>query len=163
MKSLIVYCSSHGTTERAAQILRESLAGEVTIVDLKKKSVLDLASFDVVVIGGSIHAGNIQRKVKQFIQDQLPVLLTKKVGLFLCCMHEGEQANLQFEQAFPKELREKSLSNGLFGGEFNFARMNFLERQIVKKVAGVKEDKSTFNEAIIHQFAEQLNAAPAIQ
>lgn len=157
MSSLIVYCSSHGTTEKAAHILGNYLDGDVTIVDLKKKPVIDVSSYETVVIGGSIHAGNIQRKVKHFIQQHENELLTKKIGLFLCCMFEGDKANQQFELAFPKELRDRSLSNGLFGGEFNFTKMNFLERQIVKKVAGVKEDQSTLNEEFIKEFAEQLN------
>jgi menaquinone-dependent protoporphyrinogen oxidase len=157
MNSLIVYCSSHGTTEKAAHLLGEQLEGEVTIVDLKKKPLPDLTSYDAVVIGGSIHAGNIQRKVKQFIQQHEKDLMTKRIGLFLCCMYDGDKANEQFELAFPKELRERSLSNGLFGGEFIFTKMNFLERQIVKKVVGVKEDRSTLNEQYIKEFAMQLN------
>jgi menaquinone-dependent protoporphyrinogen oxidase len=157
MKSLIVYCSSHGTTEKAARLLKEQLDGVVTIVDLKRDTVPDLTSYEAVVIGGSIHAGNIQRKVKQFILQHQNDLLTKRIGLFLCCMYEGEKAKEQFELAFPKELRERSLSNGLFGGEFIFTKMNFLERQIVKKVVGIKDDQSTFNEQNIKEFVQQLN------
>lgn len=57
-------------------------------------------------------------------------------------MFEGDKAAKQFETSFPIELREISISNGLFGGEFIFAKMNLLERTIVKKVSGVNNDVS---------------------
>ena len=84
MKCLIVYCSSHGTTEKAVRFLSERLEGEVLAVDLKReKEKFDLSSFDTFIIGGSIHVGNIQRKIKQFIRNNFDTLLEKDVGLFL--------------------------------------------------------------------------------
>src|SRR4051794_9931881 len=113
MKSLIVYCSSHGTTEKAVRFLRESLEGEVLTLDLKKEKVkFDLVSFDTVIIGGSIHVGNIQRKIKQFIRNNLETLLEKDVGLCLCRTHDGETAIEQFNNAFPQELGRNSTAMG---------------------------------------------------
>ncbi|WP_066253706.1 flavodoxin domain-containing protein [Neobacillus drentensis] len=158
MKCLIVYCSSHGTTEKAVSFLTEGLEGKVLAVDLKRdKEKFDLAKFDTVIIGGSIHAGNIQRKIKQFIKNNLDTLLEKDVGLFLCCMHDGESAIEQFNNAFPQELRKNSAAMGLFGGEFLLSEMNFLEKQIVKKVSGATIDQSNLDYEAIKEFASKLN------
>ena len=158
MKCLIVYCSSHGTTEKAVRFLSEGLEGKVLAVDLKRdKEQLDLAKFDTVIIGGSIHAGNIQRKIKQFIRNNLNTLLEKNIGLFLCCMHDGESAIEQFNNAFPQELRKNSVAMGLFGGEFLLSEMNFLEKQIVKKVSGATIDQSNLDYEAIKEFATKLN------
>lgn len=158
MKSLIVYCSSHGTTEKAVRFLSESLEGEVLAVDLKMEKVkFDLGHFDTVIIGGSIHVGNIQRKIKQYIRNNLDTLLEKDVGLFLCCMHDGETAIEQFNNAFPQELRKNSTAMGLFGGEFLLSEMNFLEKQIVKKVSGATVDQSNLDYEAIKEFASKLN------
>ncbi len=158
MKCLIVYCSSHGTTEKAVRFLSEGLGGNVLAVDLKRdKEKFDLANFDTVIIGGSIHAGNIQRKIKQFIKNNLDTLLEKDVGLFLCCMHDGESAIEQFNNAFPHELRKNSAAMGLFGGEFLLSEMNFLEKQIVKKVSGATIDQSNLDYEAIKEFASKLN------
>lgn len=159
MKSIIVYCSSHGTTAKAARILAEQLEGKVDRVDLSQYRDPDLSSYDAVIIGGSIHAGNIQRKVKQFINNNHDILLTKKLGFFLCCYRDGEGANEQFENAYPADLRAVAKSEGLFGGEFIFADMNLIERIIIKKVAGVASDTSTFNVDSIKQFALNFNHA----
>jgi menaquinone-dependent protoporphyrinogen oxidase len=123
MKSLIVYCSSHGTTEKAVGILSENLEGEVFTLDLNKESLkMDLDNFDNIIIGGSIHAGNIQRKVKRFIQEYYFELLTKEIGLFLCCMLKGDHAVEQFNKSFPVELRKNATALGLFGGELFFQK-----------------------------------------
>jgi menaquinone-dependent protoporphyrinogen oxidase len=159
VKSLIVYCSSHGTTEKAVRFLSESLKGEVLAVDLKRENVkVDLRNFETVIIGGSIHAGNIQRKIKQFIHHNLDTLLEKEVGLFLCCMRDGETAIEQFNNAFPQELRKNSAAMGLFGGEFLLSEMNFFEKQIVKKVSGATIDQSNLDYEAIKEFALKLNA-----
>ncbi|MFD1637988.1 flavodoxin domain-containing protein [Evansella tamaricis] len=129
MKTLVVYCSSHGTTEKAARLLRSELNSETYLIDIKKEKLLsDINNYDAIIIGGSIHMGNIQGKIKQFIKKHHDVLLSKKLGLFLCCMHEGELAKEQFEKAFPESLRKVAVTTGLFGGELLLSNMNFLEK-----------------------------------
>ncbi|WHY69299.1 flavodoxin domain-containing protein [Neobacillus sp. SuZ13] len=158
MQCLIVYCSSHGTTEKAVRFLSEILKGEVQTVDLKREKVkFDLRNFDTIIIGGSIHAGNIQRKIKKFITHNYDTLLEKEVGLFLCCMHDGETAIEQFNHAFPQELRKNSAAMGLFGGEFLMSEMNFIEKQIVKKVSGATRDQLNLDYEAIKEFASKLN------
>lgn len=157
MSTLIAYITSHGSTEKAAQMLEELLDDDVSLVNLKKNSRPDLSSFDTIIIGGSIHAGQIQRRVKRFCQEHLDTLKQKRLGLFLCCMEEGDTAQKQFDEAFPAELRTHAAVTGLFGGEFDFDKMNFFQRAIVKKVAGITESVSKINKDNIHQFAATLN------
>jgi menaquinone-dependent protoporphyrinogen oxidase len=157
MSTLIAYVSTHGCTKKAAHMLAELLDDKVSLVNLKKKSNPDLSSFDTILIGGSIHAGQIQRRVKHFCQKYLEILKQKRLGLFLCCMEEGENAQKQFDEAFPTELRTHATATGLFGGEFDFNKMNFIYKAIVKKVAGATESVSKIKEDNIRQFAKTLN------
>ncbi|WP_462409799.1 flavodoxin domain-containing protein [Neobacillus sp. Marseille-QA0830] len=163
MKTLIVYCSSHGTAEKAARILSENLEGEVLAVDLRRDKVLfDPEEFDTVIIGGSIHAGEIQGKMKHFIEKYHDVLLEKDIGLFLCCMRKGDIAIEQFNHAFPTELRKNSVAMGLFGGELLVSRMNFFERHVVKRVDGVTKDLSEIDLKAIMEFASRINNRPVL-
>ncbi|MED4226358.1 flavodoxin domain-containing protein [Neobacillus cucumis] len=158
MKSLIVYCSSHGTTEKVVGVLNERLIGKVVSVDLNHdKSIVDLKEFDAVIMGGSIHAGMIQRRIKRFIQAHHEELLGKELGLFLVCMREGEMAVEQFNNAFPQDLRKNAVALGLFGGEFLVSKMNFFERQVVKKVDGITSDQSRLDLEAISEFALRFN------
>jgi menaquinone-dependent protoporphyrinogen oxidase len=159
MKTLIVYGSSHGTTEKAVQLLCEWMEGEVLAVDLKRDRItFDVSEYDFVIIGGSIHAGSIQGKIKHFIGNNHDELITKKLALFLCCWHDGETAIEQFDSAFPEKLRKVSIANGIFGGEFLVSKMNFIERQIVKKVSGVTEDTSNLDTTAIMSFVMKINS-----
>ena len=158
MKTLIIYATAHGCTEKCAVKVKEGLNGDAVLVNIKKAKVPEIDSFDAVVIGGSIHAGAIQKRVKKFCQKHTDALLATRLGLFLCCMEEGENAQAQFENAFPQNLRDHASAEGLFGGEFDFDRMKAIEKAIVKKVAGVDSSVSKISEENIQTFIDAMNA-----
>jgi menaquinone-dependent protoporphyrinogen oxidase len=159
LKSLILYTSSHGTTAKAALLLQENLKGGADVINIKKKPNLDITDYDLIVIGSSIHIGSIPKRMKNFMQENLDILKSKKLGLFLCCMKEDDEAREQFETAFSKELREASISNGLFGGEFLLDKMNFIQRAMVKKVSGKTSSVFNLNDKAISKFAKEISAA----
>jgi menaquinone-dependent protoporphyrinogen oxidase len=160
MKTLIVYCSMYGTTQKAAHLLSQGLEGEVLVVNLKSDKILfNLADFDSVIIGGSIHIGEIQVTITNFMKENREILLTKNLGLFLCCWHDGFVALDQFVKAFPKEFREKSIGNGIFGGEFPISKMGFIEKQMAEYIAGVTTDTSNLDLTSIMSFTKKLNSA----
>ncbi|HCT31415.1 MAG TPA: flavodoxin [Bacteroidales bacterium] len=142
MKTLIVYASSHGTTERIANIAMEKLdKNEVKIINLKSKQKADLSNYETIIIGGSIHAGSIQREVKKFIKDNTIALMQKKLALFLSCMNEKEE-QLEFNNNYPELLRNHSTYNAIVGGEFIFEKMNFIEKFLIRKIAGISASTS---------------------
>ncbi len=157
MKGLIVYESSHGCTEKCAGLLKNKLKFEMDILRLRDNPTPDLSVYDIVIIGGSIHAGMMNSRIKKFCDDYKNILKSKILGLYLCCMHEGETGLQQFENGFLPELREHALARGLFGGEFNFKKMNFFEKAIVRKVAKVQSSVSRIHEDEIQIFAEKIN------
>ncbi|MBN2092337.1 flavodoxin domain-containing protein [candidate division KSB1 bacterium] len=159
MKTLIVYTTSHGCTEKCAFKIKGKLSGEVEIIDLKKSKIINLSQYETVIIGGSIHAGRIQGRVQKFAKQNLAALLQKKLGLFLCCMEENENARQQFDNAFLPELREHASAHGLLGGEFNFDKMNFFERAIIRKISKINENVSKISEAAIDKFVNDLTKA----
>lgn len=156
MNTLIIYISSHGCAEKSAMILKELLSGEVSICNLKNDQVPLLEPFDNIIVGGSIHASKVQRKIKEFCNLNEDVLIKKKLGLYLCHMEEGEKALKQFEDAYPENMRKKAVAQGLFGGAFDFEKMNFFEKMIVKKVAKITESISRLDESKIQDFAKSF-------
>ncbi|WP_306418526.1 flavodoxin domain-containing protein [Bacillus sp. AFS076308] len=101
--------------------------------------------FDSVIIGGSIHNGTIQGSVRNFIEQNREILMTKKLGLYLCCWHGGVSGVLQFNNAFTLALREKSIASGNFGGEMLISKMGFIEKQIAGYIAGITTDTSNMD------------------
>ena len=153
MKTAIIYISSHGTTEKVAFILKEKLNDlQPILIDLKKERAPSLAQFDNIIIGGSIHAGIIKKRLTDLLLNNKEILTTKKLGLFLCHGYDGEKAQVQFNNAYSEELRDKAIAKGLFGGEFLFDKMNFFERFLTKKIVGITESKSQIDFDAINQF-----------
>ncbi len=157
MSTLIAYMTRHGCAGKTAGMLKEHLEGDPDVLDLKKSKKLDLSRYDTVIIGGSIHAGRLQKGLRRFLEKNSEVLLEKRLGLYLCCMEEGETAWKQFEDAYPEDLRRHAAATGLFGGEFDFGRMNFIERGIVKKIAKIEESVSRIDAAAIGEFAAKIS------
>ncbi len=156
MKGIIIYDSLHGSTEKCANKLIELLPDGFISVRLQGHEDLNIEEFDSVIIGGSIHMGVIQTRVENFIKKNYSLLAEKRLGLYLCCMEEGETAQLQFNKAYPEELRLRALANGLFGGEFNLRKMNFFEKKFTRKATGIKSSVSRINEEEIRRFALKM-------
>ncbi|MBU1011901.1 MAG: flavodoxin domain-containing protein [Bacteroidetes bacterium] len=157
MMIAIIYISKHGTTETVALKLHKLLnSEEVHHIDLRANKNPDISQYNKIILGGSIHAGMIQRRMKSFCESNLESLLKKEIALFLCCMEEGEKAIEQFNNAFPEILRMHSIKNEIIGGEFLFDKMNFLEKAIVKKIAGIKENISKIDEQKIKELAGEF-------
>src|SRR5688572_3334875 len=149
MNSLIVYMSHHGTTRKVALQLAEHLGKDkTTLIDLNSEVVPDLNLFDTILIGGSIHAGQIQKKISEFCTSHQDILKRKRVGLFMCAM-EKHEIKAEFDKAFPEWLRKLAVAHGFFGGELLLEKMNFIERTFVKTIYGIKKSVYDLNHEAI--------------
>jgi menaquinone-dependent protoporphyrinogen oxidase len=167
MKTLIVYASKYGCTEDCAKTLAEKITGKVELHNLKEKRVVDLSSYDIVIIGSSIYVGKVKKEVNKFCSEHLEQLKKKKLGLYLCCMHTGDIAQNQLNNAFPQELSTVAVAKDYFGGEFRFNKMNFMEKFVVKRVAesdknlpniDTKQNISSISQEKINSFAQLINS-----
>lgn len=157
MSTLIVYATKHGTTEKAVERLEEMLSDAIDKVNIGKERINNIEEYDCIVIGGSIHMGNIQKKIRKFIKANEQLLITKKIGLFLCCMRTDQEAEDQFNAAYPEILRNQAIATELFGGEFIISKMSKLDKMIIEKVSGETEDSSSLNVKVIERFAKKIN------
>jgi menaquinone-dependent protoporphyrinogen oxidase len=156
--TLIVYASNHGFVRTCVDRLAARLNGRVMSVDLKKDSNPDPGNYDHVIVGGSIHAGHLQKSVRRYVEGRASLLKSKKLGIFLCCMEEGDKAEKEFKDSYPEDLVAHAAATGIFGGEFDFAKMNFLEKAMVRKAAGVTASVTKMREEEIETFAQKMDA-----
>lgn len=157
MKTAMIYASKHGCTDKCAHTLANELNNNAALINLDVSTEVNLDEFNTVIIGGSIHAGSMNRKIKKFIDKNIEMLQSKKTGLFICCMEEGEKAQEQFQNAYPESIRNKAIAHGFFGGEFNFGQMNFFEKAIIQKIAKTDQNVSKINDNNIKEFAQKIS------
>lgn len=157
MKTLIVYATKHGATEKCARLLAKKLDGDVDLCNLKKDPFPDPNPYDKIIIGGPVYIGKALNEVKNFCNTHLETLRTKKIGLYICGMQEGEMARKEIDSSYPERLLSVAVAKECFGGEFILGKMNFIERFIVKKVAKTDKDISAILDENIERFAKSLN------
>jgi menaquinone-dependent protoporphyrinogen oxidase len=158
LKSIILYATKHGTVEKAVSKLKQEMGDNVDSFSVQNGAVPSLKEYDLVIIGGSIYMGNIQKEMKNYLKENMSLLLEKRIGLFLCAA-QSEKVELQkeWENAFPEKLYNHAMIKENFGYEFDFSKMSFLEKLIIKKIKGVKESQFALsNEKITHFAAELL-------
>ena len=161
MKTLICYCSRYGTTADCAGVLAQKVGGDTTLVDLARDRWPALAGSDVVLIGGSIYAGKIQRQVVSFCERNRQPLLRTRVGVFLCCLFTGESAEMEMQTAFPDWLLAHAFSSVLPGGQIRFSRLSFLDRLLVRAVHPVRGDLSRLRPEALDELARAARAGHA--
>ena len=158
MSCVILYSSKYGGTLLCAEKLAEYMNIDSTLINLDKNSNPDLSKYQSVVIGASVYRGAIRKSVKKYSKNNMSILETKKIGLFISCLAEGEEANLYFENTFDDQILSKVIARGVFGPVVNYEKMNFLEKIILKKITGQKKSFSKINDEQIKKFADKFNS-----
>lgn len=155
MAALIAYATKHGFTKNCAQELQKRLQGGADLWDLKSGRP-DLSKYDRVILGSAVYIGQARKEMKEFIAAEKDELAKKQLGLFLCCTREGAEAKNQMDFAYPVELRNAAKAQGFLGGAYDFGKMGFFEKMIVKKVAGVKESTTIWQKDALEKFVQDM-------
>ena len=158
MKVLIAYRTRYGATASCARRLSERLRAQAVVVDLAGPRPPSATEFDAVLIGGSIYGGKVQREVSSFCDREQRALLARPVGLFLCCLLQGERAEAQLRSSFPDWLTAHAFQTAIFGGILEPRKLHLLDRLLVTSVAPPRRIISRIDPEAIDRMADALNA-----
>lgn len=131
MKILIIYSTKGGVSKVCANMLYDKLMGsfDVSVYDINDNPPTP-NGFDVVVIGGSIRFGKLNKKLKTYIKAHAQKLSEINTALFICCGFTEsfeDYASMQI----PKQIIP-SLGIHFFGGELKPQKLKGVDRWIVK-------------------------------
>lgn len=139
MRTLVIYYSKTGFAKRYAQWLEEDLA--CRCVPFSQRDSVDLAAYDKVVFGSSVHAGGI-RKLGWF-KKQLPRLRGKRLAVFFTGAMPPEEHTVEqcVAQNLTPEERRQVRAFYLWGG-LNYEAMGPVDKWMMgvfrKMLAGKK-------------------------
>jgi menaquinone-dependent protoporphyrinogen oxidase len=156
MRTIIIYSTKYGSAGNAAKMLEAKMDGEVQVVNIMTEVVPSLVDYDNIILGGSIYIGKIQRKLSKFVDKNLPILMKKRIGLFICAAEKEEVRTKELESAFPAELYYHAICKEIFGYEIHYDKLNFLEKKMAGTVLGHKHNHSELSEEKIKKFARAL-------
>jgi menaquinone-dependent protoporphyrinogen oxidase len=127
------------------------------MLDLKEQKTIDMDPYDTVVLGGAIHAGRLDGKIRSFSLEHKDQLLKKKLGLFICGMEDKEEEiNKQLSLNYPEDLLSHAVAKTSFGGQLLFSRMAPITRWFMQKMSKSKEDIKKIRTNAIKEFAQAL-------
>lgn len=75
MKTLVVYDSLYGNTERIAQAIGNALPGEVKVSQVGDVNPSELSSFDLLIVGSPTHGGRASPAMREFLDKVQPSAL----------------------------------------------------------------------------------------
>jgi menaquinone-dependent protoporphyrinogen oxidase len=155
--------ATRGVAEVVGEVLRE---GGLTVDVMRAKRVKAMTSYDAVVIGASVHAGQIPRSLRRFVRKNRDRLRELPVADFIVCLTMTEdtpenraQARSYLEQLYKQAPGLDPLDTGLFAGAVlpegqDFERLFPLMKVPVKAMAESQEDKRDWE--AIRAWAEGL-------
>ena len=121
-KTLIAYASKHGSTQEVAEQMAETLRGGGLDADVRPAaSVVDVAAYDAVVIGGALYMGHWHRDARRLLDRLGEELRERPVFVFGMGPMDLEQksvegARKQVDHALAKVPDVKPVSVAIFGG-----------------------------------------------
>ncbi len=96
MTTLIVYASSSGNTKAVAEYIASKTEGKA--VEVSAASSIDLSSYDTIVIGGRVWAGNIPKGLVEFVDKNKDVISQKKSAFYVCCAYNDDKGQQQCDK-----------------------------------------------------------------
>ncbi len=150
MRAIVAFGSRYGSTKATAEAIAETLSSKgvmADVIDLREGS-RSVDGYDLAIIGSSIIAGSWSKASKRFLSDNAASLAGIRLAMFACCSQcylrpeEREQQEKDFILDVAGSYGLTPEATGLFGGEIDFSKYNFIVRAVLKKVGVDKEFES---------------------
>ncbi len=108
-KTLIIYESKYGTTEKIVKYLSLILGPAKYCKTTEFKE--EYKNFDLIILGTPIYSGLIMPKITFFIEQNIDWLKTKKIALFCTCISrkDGDENLSKLEKIIGNVLSKKAL------------------------------------------------------
>ena len=118
---------------------------------------IDLEDYDCIIVGGPIYGGSLLPEVLNFCTKYRGSLEKREVALFICCLFEKEKAQEQLNSAFPGWLSLHAFARRSLGGELKPMDLRLLDRLIIRRLAGRRENKSTLELDAVEELAHSVD------
>lgn len=121
----ILFGTWYGTARDASVWVSEGMGGIAAVFDIRQVPA-DLASYDHVVVGTSIHAGKGRQELEAYLESNRARLQGKIRGLFACCGNLGKMPGPRQTEDFIDNYLAKlcgvgSVPHRVFGGRITKA------------------------------------------
>ena len=156
-KTLIIYESKYGTTEKIAKYLSLVLGPAKYCKTTEFNG--EYKDFNLIILGSPIYTGKIVPKISDFIEKNIDWLKTKKIALFCTCISskDGDENLIKLEKTLRNVLTKKAL-----GGILELNKLNEADSLALKefsKIIGFNfDDIDNFNLEEVINYALEIKS-----
>jgi menaquinone-dependent protoporphyrinogen oxidase len=142
-KVCIVYGTTEGQTARIADVMADVIRAhghDATTVDIKRAPRGLPEGCDGVIVGASIHMGQHDKQVLEYVRHNREELEHLHSGFFsvsLAAHGDLEEAEGYLEQ-FEQQTGWRPAQVALFGGALLYTHYGFFKRRLMKKIVSDK-------------------------
>ncbi|MDS0292974.1 flavodoxin domain-containing protein [Halogeometricum luteum] len=139
--TLVAYGTGEGQTAKVADRIVDALrerGHEAEAVDVKRlPRGFDLDAYDAVLVGGSVHAGRLQRGVRRFVRAHREELASRPTAFVQVCLSavDNEEAAARAAHDFLRETEWDPDRVAVLGGALRYSEYGFLKRALMKRIA----------------------------
>lgn len=155
---VVVYESRYGSTKKYAQWIAQDLG--CTLIETKDATVEKLQTFDTIIYGGWLHAGNI--KGFKVISKDIDKLKDKNIVVFSvgCSTGKREEDIKAVDQMNFKGLQ--GIKHFYLRGAFNYQNLNMIDKVMMNmlkiKLKGIKEeDRDEDTRGMLDAYINPMN------
>lgn len=140
---LIVYGTGEGQTAKVATRIDNALTNrghDATATNAEEiPADLVVDDFDAILVGASIHRGEHQPAIREFVTSNRDALMSKPTAFFQISLssasEEGRAQAAGYVEEFIDETNWHPNRIGLFGGALRYSEYGFLKRLMMKQIA----------------------------
>jgi len=167
--TLIIYSSVDGQTLKIMNRIKQSLEGEVTVIDIDDNPDIDFTLYNKVLVGASIRYGNFRKNIINFVNQHKSQLDALQNAFFVVCLtaRKPEKAvpeNNAYMKKFEQLSEWQPKHKAVFAGALLYSRYNWWQTlliQLIMKMTGGSTDKTQDMELTdwqkVQQFGERFN------
>lgn len=145
MKLLVVYATTEGHTRKVAEFIGKVAVAQNHTVDVCDSAMpihLSKASYDAVILGGSVHQGQHQMSLRNFIFENLTVLNELPCAFFSVSLSAAIADNIYQQEAqeyvtsFLDAVGWQPLETTCIAGALNYGEYDYFKLMVLKLLAG---------------------------
>ena len=139
MKSIILYVSKTGCTEKCAEYINKNNDQAEISQFIKFRG--ELSEYDNIVIMSPTRMGKLHKDFKTFVTKNKQTLLTKNLFLVVIGMNITAIDSMMSQNVDKEILEHSKVIYG--GGAYYLDRMSFMDKYVVKTVAKVTQSSES--------------------
>jgi menaquinone-dependent protoporphyrinogen oxidase len=145
MKLLVVYATTEGHTRNVAEFIAKIATAQNHIVDVCDSAMpihLSKAGYDAVILGGSVHQGQHQMSLRNFVFENLATLNELPCAFFSVSLSAAinevmyQQEAQSYVSSFFADVGWQPLETACFAGALKYSEYDYFKLMVLKMLTG---------------------------